>query len=430
MPIERSGRQDPADPASLTGPLDNVFLHATDAQTTPDSEIFIPVTATGPASDAGFLVFADSLGNVPQAEARRSVIGERPEGERAFLDGLEMSLNVYAPPGSTVHLVFDPRIGDVINAVGSAQLQLAIREGEFQTFGTFDVERGDYLFTAGDVFTRRFELEGGGTLQWDGDPIDARLALPATYRTRASLAGLDLPGVDPRQRVPILITMDVSGRVTSPLVTLALALDETNRTVPGAEALRRQLNQSDRQAEYATSVLLTNSFLLAPSENPLALREAADELLFTSLSQLVSSRLNLFLNDALGSENVDVLFGVQQGADLQDFDLTYGVALRLLDERLIIRGEGIYQRLDERPVSEELQGEVAVEVRLSPSVSLEVFYRREGDLLLGSGLSATPYGAYGAGVNYETQFPNWRALLRRLLGDAAQQRDATAAAPL
>ncbi len=409
--------------ATLTGPIDQVFLRSTDAQTTPESEMFIPVTAGGPAADVGFLVFADSLGNVPEVEARQSVL-RRPEGERSFLGGLEMNLGIVAPPGSTVHLVFDPAVGDVITAVGSASLQLAVREGEFQTFGTFDVARGDYLFTAGDVFTRRFELAEGGTLLWDGDPIDARLDLPATYRTRASLAGLDLPNVDPRQRVPILITLGVTGRVTSPLVDLAVALDESNRTVAGAEALRRQLNESDRQAEYATSVLLTNSFLLAPSENPESIRSAADELLFTSLSQLVSSRLNLFINDALGSENVDVIFGVQQGTTAEDFDLTYGVALRLLDERLVIRGEGIYQRLADRPVSEELQGEVAVEVRLTPSVSLEVFYRREGDVLLGSGLSATPYGAYGAGVNYETEFASWNALLLRLIGDAAEQAEA------
>jgi len=175
-------------------------------------------------------------------------------------------------------------------------------------------------------------------------------------------------------------------------------------------------------------VLLTNSFLLAPSESPESIRDAADELFFTSLSQLVSSRLNLFLNDALGSENVDVLFGVQQGATTNNFDLTYGVALRLLDERLVIRGEGIYQRLDDRPVSEELQGEVAVEVRLGPSVALEVFYRREGDVLLGSALSATPYGAYGAGVNYETDFPSWHALLRRIVGEAAEEREEAASA--
>lgn len=409
--------------ATLTGPVHAAYLYAADATTTADSEIFIPVTASGPARDVGFLVLADSLGNVPEPEERRSLIAERPAGERPFLEGLGMNLNVRARPGSRVHLVFDPVIGDVITAVGSAELQLAIREGDFLTYGTFDVESGDYLFTAGDVFTRRFGLLRGGTLRWDGDPIDARLDLPAVYRTRASLAGLDLPGVDPRQRVPLAITMDVSGRVSAPLVDLAIGLDERERSAAAGEALRRRLNESDRQAEYATSVLLTNSFLLAPTEGAagVSVSAAADELFFTSLSQLVSTRLSLFLNQALGADNLDVLVGVQQGQTLQDLDLTYGIALRLMDERLVIRGEGVYQRLENRPVGQELQGEVALEMRLTPAVSLEVFYRRESDVLGAGGLGAAPYGAYGAGVNYETEFESWRALLGRLLGRETQE---------
>ena len=402
--------------ASLTGPINEAFFRSPDAVTTADSRLFIPVVASGPAGDAGFLVFADADGRIPEAEVRRNLIADRPEGERPFLDGLQMLLNVDAPAGSTVQLVFDPVIGDVINAVGSGRLQLAITEGEFRTFGSFEVERGDYLFTAGDVFTRRFELERGGTLEWDGDPIDARMDLPATYRTRASLAGLGLGGADERQRVPFIVRLDVGGRVTAPLVELSLELDESaGRSLAVGEVLRRRLNEPDRQAEYATSVLLTNTFLLAPSERAGTFGEAADDLLFTSLTELVSTRLNLFLNQALGADNLDVAFGVQQGSGIQDFDLTYGVAIRLLDERLVIRGEGVYQQLENRPASDALQGEIAVELRVSDGVSVEVFYRREGDVLLGSSFTASPTGAYGAGINYRTEFTSWRRLVQRVL---------------
>lgn len=409
--------------ATLKGPIHDAFLRSTDAQTTPDSELFIPIVASGPAADAGFLVFADAEGRIPEPEVRQNLIARRPAGEREFLAGLQMNLNVLAPPGSTVHLVFDPLVGDVISAQGSGRIQLALVEDEFQTFGTFEVERGSYLFTAGDVFTRRFELERGGTIAWDGDPIDARLDLPASYRTRASLAGLGLPGVDERQRVPFVVGLQVGGRVTAPLVELSLALDETaGRALPAAEALRRHLNESDRQAEFATSVLLTNTFLLAPSTGAAGLAQATDDLLFTSLSELVSARLSLFLNQALGADNLDVAVGVQQGASTQDVDLTYGVALRLLDERLVIRGEGLYQQLEARPVAEGLQGEVAVELRLTDGVALEVFFRREGELFLGSGLATAPTGTYGAGLSYQTDFPNWRWLVRRLLGIPPEPR--------
>lgn len=403
--------------ATLFGPLHDAYLRSPDAVTTPDSRIFIPIVAGGPRADSGFLVFANPDGSIPELEERRTLIDDRPSHERPFLDGLQMTLNVEAPPGSTVQLVFDPVIGEAINAVGSGQMQLIIAEGEFLTFGTFEVNQGGYQFTAGDVFTRHFDLERGGTLIWDGDPIDAQLDLQAVYRTRASLAGLDLGGIDERQRVPFIIGLDIGGRVTSPLVELSLSLDESaGRTIPASEALRRRLNEPDMQAEYATSVLLTNTFLLAPSSGNPGLAGAADELFFTSLSELVSTRINHFLNRALGAENLDVSLGVQQGVGQQEFDLTYGIALRLLDERLIIRGEGVYQQLENRPASDAFHGEVVIEARVSDNVSVELFYRRENDLLLGSGVVGAYTGAYGTGVNYQTDFTSWRRLIDRLFG--------------
>ncbi|MDX1440221.1 MAG: translocation/assembly module TamB domain-containing protein, partial [Rubricoccaceae bacterium] len=409
--------------ASIEGPLDNVFLRSTDATTTADSEIFIPIRAEGVQSDRGFLVFADASGQIPEDEERTSLIGPKPETERSFTEGLEMNLNISAPPGSTVHLVFDPTIGEAINTEGSANVQLAIEEGRFQTFGTFTASGGDYLFSAGDVFTRRFEIEPGGTLTWDGDPIDAQLDLTATYRTRASLAGLGLAGLED-QRIPLVIRTDIGGRLHTPSVSLAIDLDADQRTggasTAAVEALRPLLNDTERQPLFASSVLLTGTFLLAPVEDISssgdAITGAADELLFTSLSQLVSSRLNLFLNQALASENIEILFGLQPVDALQRFDLTYGVALRLLDERLIIRGEGVYQQFENQSADNALQGELAVEIRLSNKVALEVFYRRESELLGGTNVGTTPYGSYGAGVSYETQFTNWRSVLNSLLG--------------
>ena len=190
---------------TLRGPLDGAFLRSENAVTTPDSRIYIPVTASGPARDEAFLVFADSLGQRPEQEQRRNLISQRPKGERAFLDGLDMLLNISAPPGSTVHLVFDPVSGEQIVARGEARIQLGIADGRFATYGRFEVGEGEYAFTAGDVFTRTFTLEPAGTLVWTGDPIDARMDLAATYRTRASLAGLGLPEAQERQRVPVVV---------------------------------------------------------------------------------------------------------------------------------------------------------------------------------------------------------------------------------
>lgn len=402
--------------ATLTGPLYSAHLRSTDAVTTPESELFVPVEETATGADERFIIFADSTGRIPDLKARttrKNLLASRPVGERPFLEGIDLDIDLFAPRGSTVHLVIDPLLGDVINAVSTGQIQIQRREGDFRIFGTLEVSGGDYLFTAGEVFFRRFLIEPGGTISWDGDPINALLSIPAAYRTRASRAGLPASGANDQSLIPLIVNLQISGRVIAPEVDLRLAIDRSEQNRIGDyQGLETLLNQPERATEYATSVLLTNSFRLTTSNINSG---SGSQLAFNSVSQLVSTQLNRFINEAL--PNVDFNFGLQ-GESAQDLDVTYGVALRLLDERLIIRGEGVYTGSggttdNVRTAQQSLQGEFVVEVRLNPSVSVEVFYRREGDALTSN---ATLTNTTGAGFSYQTEFSSWKRFFYRLFG--------------
>jgi hypothetical protein len=411
-------------PLRLTGPLSDATLRSTAARTTPDSELFIPVTAEGAREESGFIVFADSTSSTAlaaRANRRQNILADRPEGVPSFVEGLNLDLNVTAPEASTVHLVFDPVVADVVTVVGRGRVQLQRTEGDFSVYGRFRATSGTYLFTAGEVFVRRFSI-AAGTITWDGDPTNAQLDLDAEYRTRATPSGL--PGFqDAQGRIPVTVLLNITGRVATPRVDLGLSLTRSEqRNLVGSESLDAILNQPARTTEYATSVLLTNTFLLTtesisapgggtPDASDNRLATAGNQLAFNSVSQLVSSQLNRYLGKAL--PNVDLNFGLQ-GENPDDLDLIYGVALRLLNERLIIRGEGIYTNDDTqtRPV-EGPRGEVVVEVRLSPSVSAKVFYRRDGDDLT---RNRSLTSSRGVGVSYQTRFSSWRSLLRGLRG--------------
>ncbi|MEQ9104226.1 MAG: translocation/assembly module TamB domain-containing protein [Rhodothermales bacterium] len=392
---------------ALTGPLYDAVLRSNNAVTTPESRIFIPIEDEVSETDESFIVFEDSVGVIPdfQRLSRRTfLLARRPAAERQFLDALDMDLNIQAPSGSMVHLVIDPLLGDVINASSRGSIQLVRENGEFFVYGELQVAGGDYLFTAGDVFQRRFFIQDGGTMRWDGDPLDASLDIVGSFRTRASLAGLsDLN--ESQGLIPLIVELHITGTVSSPAVDLALQVDRSDQNVLGDyQALEARLNRPDRATEYATSVLLTNSFILT-TEN--ISTESGGQLAFNSVSQLVSAQLNRFLNAAL--PNVEFNFGLQ-GENAQDLDVTYGVALRLVDERLIIRGEGVYQganATDNVRANDGLQGEFVVEIRLTPRVAIEVFYRREGDILQRTELTNTG----GVGVSYQTDFTSWRRLL-------------------
>ncbi len=402
-------------PVSLTGPVYEAMLSTSDARTSPRSEVYIPVTESGDEVDPGFIVFADdtSAEEPVQLTRRRHLFDDRPPGERSFLDGLDLDLNFLAPEGSTVNLVFDPLLGEVVRAVGSGRIQLQRQEGEFFTFGTLDVSSGDYLFTAGEVFVRRFSISEG-SITWDGDPIDATLDIQGAYRTRASRAGL--PGGQAEgPPIPVLVILDVAGRVSSPQIDLRLELDARERTGIGTEQLQALFNQPGQATELATSVLVTNSFLLTTETSETGFIAGSA---FNSVSQLVGSQLNRYINEVL--PNVDVTFGVQGDENVQDLDVTYGLALRLMDERLIIRGQGVYssgRELREQQAAnlgqQGMEGEVVVEVRLSSNVSVEAFFRREGDLLDANQFTNTT----GGGISYQREFTSFRRLFSGSSGD-------------
>ena len=400
--------------ATLTGPLDNAFLRADNVVTSQQSELFIPIITAATVVDPGFIIFADSTGQIPEEATqirRDNILADRPVGERTFIEGIEMDLNILAPQGSTVHLVIDPLLGDVINAVGSGRIQLQLQEGDISTFGSFEVDSGDYLFTAGELFVRRF-LINEGTIIWTGDPLNPSLDIQAAYRTRASRTGLpeDVGGTL-QSSLPLIVDLHITGALNAVLVALTLTLDRSRQeAISDTPLLEAYLNQPDRAAQHATSVLLTNSFLLSTegTSNDVLAGSA-----FNSVSQLVSSQLNRYLSQVI--PNADFTFGVQSDETADDLDVSAGIAIRLLNERLVIRGQGVYRGLGDQvedTAQQGLEGEFIVEVRLSPTVSVEVFYRREGDVLSESLITSET----GAGLSYRTEFSTWRKLIQNIFG--------------
>ncbi len=416
---------------SLTGAVDAAVLRTSEAVVSARSEVSIPIRETFSATDPGFIVHADSAGRLPDLAriSTRTSLFEKPTAERSFDAGLTMDLAFTVPSGARLNLVLDPLRGDVMRARGAGDLHLVRREGDFELFGALAVEGGDYLFTASDLFARQFRLDSG-TLTWDGDPIDPLLNVSASYRTRASLAGLAEADGLATGTVPLVVRLDLRDRLQSPSVTLALALDRSARTSADAavQTLETLLNVAERRTEYATSVLLTNSFLLTTSlaQSTTGAGSAGNQFAFTSLSELVSSQLNRYLSSVV--PGLELRLGVE-GERTSELDLTYGVALRLLDERLIIRGEGVFEsaRTNTANTGQGLQGEFVVEVRLSQAVSVEVYYRRQDDVL--QQVAATT-STTGASLAYQARFASWRHVLDRLFGrhPAPVRRDTLTAA--
>ena len=80
-----------------------------------------------------------------------------------------MNFELEVTRDADIKLIFDEKIGDVIQGTGNGNLIMEIdRVGNFNMFGSYEVYDGKYDFTLQNVIDKKFRMVQGGTytLEW------------------------------------------------------------------------------------------------------------------------------------------------------------------------------------------------------------------------------------------------------------------------
>ena len=201
------------------------------ATTDDDSAFFLPLSSKSNVARADFITF-----ETPQQKAdtlnileRKKLMFERKHKPQAIEGNsmdIDMTLNVR--PNADFQLVIDPTVGDIIKGRGEGTLNLHInpRSNVFEMYGDYTITEGSYLFTLQNIINKRFIIENGSTIQWTGEPLDARLNINAVYKLKTSLQPLIGTSVSSgggdmnlNRAVPVECIINLSDRLTHPTVT-------------------------------------------------------------------------------------------------------------------------------------------------------------------------------------------------------------------
>lgn len=161
----------------FTGTFDatNIYVKCVTAR---GSSISIPVSQSSSQVQMEFIEFYN-----PDS------VEEDPALRMPSLGGLQLEMDIEMTEDALVQIIFDERAGDILRGYGRGNLRLLIpRSGNMQMFGSYNIERGDYLFTFQRLVNKSFSVERGGTIQWTGDPFDAQINITTVY---------NIPGVTP-----------------------------------------------------------------------------------------------------------------------------------------------------------------------------------------------------------------------------------------
>lgn len=356
---------------------------------------------------------------------------EKAIGELTFNERFNLDLQFNAPRPIDVKLIFDPVTGEVLNAVGTGQLRIALQDEEVQMFGRYNVTGGSYQFVSGEIISRRLTLESGGSIVWEGDPDNARLNISAIYNARPNIANLSANASagdnttegGSGQRVPIDLIIEITGTVSSvdnnyyfrtsnsldisSNSTLSFALNEINR---------------DEQQKFlqATSILLTGEFIPSQSydqatsslsQNLTRGSTVINPLLSNQvISPLLSNQINALLNSEVSRFDIDFNLNAYNEIDL-------GIALRLYNDRLILRREGqLTGGTDESSFGEKI-GDLNATYRINRSLSVTAFHRQDqtlGNVTQGSRTGDVTPSVDGVGLEAQVKFNTWQELKRKI----------------
>lgn len=325
-----------------------------------------------------------------------------------------LDFNLEATRDAEVQLIFDEKSGDLIKARGDGILNMKINsKGKFDMFGDYVLSTGDYLFTLEDFITKKFEIQRGSSIKWNGNVYKANIDIVANYKQRASIKPL-FPNDSTsnyNKRFPVDCKLYMRGKLTTPDITFGIELptiDETTRS-----AIKSILSDENEMNRQVFSLLLLRSFITPLSATGGGGISAGGAAAATG-SEMLSNKMSNWLNGV--TKDVDIGVNYRPGGALSNDELDLALSKQMFNNRLAIDGNfGVASNStssSKNSNSSNLIGDVTIEYKLSESGKYRVkaFNRSNDNTEIAT--SGGPF-TQGVGVFYREEYETLSELYKR-----------------
>ncbi|GAA0878255.1 translocation/assembly module TamB domain-containing protein [Algoriphagus jejuensis] len=274
------------------------------------------------------------------------------ESTSAFV-GYDIQASLAVDPEASFKIVIDSYTGDNLRIAGDSELRMDINpNGRITLTGDYEVSEGFYEMSLYSLISKKFEINKGSQITWNGDPIDATLDIQAIYEVETSAADLmasQLSGSSTevknqyQQRLKFRVYLNVKGELLKPEISFALDMPESERGAFGGNVYSRvlQINgEEDELNKQVFSLLVLDRFF--PSQGSDGSGGGAEAMARNSASQLLSDQMNAFSSKLFGDSGFSLGFDVDSYQDYQSgspenrTDLNINAEQTLFDERVVV----------------------------------------------------------------------------------------------
>jgi hypothetical protein len=390
---------------NIKGKLDNINMNVS-ARTEKNTELYINMNEGSEISENTFITFINT--SEPEED-------EIVENDKTEVTGLNMNFDLEITPAAEVQIVFDPKIGDIIKGNGSGNINLQIsNDGKFLMFGSYEIETGDYLFTLHNIINKKLKVEKGGSISWNGDPIDAIIDMMAIYSTKATPSVLvpDPPAYLKDKRYPVDCHLIMTNKMMNPNlqfeIVLPTAEEETRNFVKNAITTEEELTKQ------FLSLLIINNFSSSQfGAGSGTVTAQGTGMAGVTTSELLSNQLSNWLSQI--SNDFDIGVNYRPGDEITTDQLEVALSTQILDDRVIIHtnldvGGSQTTGTQQGTSTKNITGEFDVDVKLTNDgkLSLKAYNHSNDDQLY-----ITSQYTQGVGLIYREDFNTFGELIKR-----------------
>lgn len=370
--------------------------------TAPGTSIKIPWKETKEISDTSYITFVDKQTNLDSNNYINNI-----ENFKNEIRGLEILFELDINNDAEVEIVIDQSSGSYINGKGTGKLLMETNtNGKFDMWGNFTTSSGVYNFKNLGLLDKKFNLESGGTIVWEGDPLGAKMDLNATYEVPGGANPailLDNPSFN--KKIPTNVGIHLQGNLLKPDNPIfEILFPNTSGTV--VSEINYRLSDPQRSQLQAISLLSQGIFIndvsLSMQGITNNLYEKASDI-FTSILGNNDEKLKVGINYLQGDRNSEL--------DIFSEDRLGLTLSTQVSDKILINGKigvpvgGVNETL--------IVGDVQIDFILNEDGTLraKVFNKENEFRYIGDKLGYTQ----GMGLSYNVDFDSFKELINKII---------------
>ncbi len=377
-----------------------------------NSNFTFVLSNTTSAEDYPFLTFSNKREEAPKEEVYISEIDSFVRNNNMLMEKkktvsniqniLNVSITADINPDSEINIVMNEITGDKMQAYGEGTMRLDYNtaDNEILMYGHMSVDKGTYDFSIEDIITRNFKIQQGGSVSFQGNPLEATLDISAIYSLQANLADLDASFTNDseitRTNVPVNTILLIKGPLMQPDINFDIDLPTLSSDMESR--MNSIINTDEMMTRQIIYLLALNRFYTA--------EYSSNQQSYNELGAIAASTLSSSIGALMGqlSDNWSISPKVRsERGDFTDLEVDLLLSSQLLNNRLLFNGSFGYR--DSRYNTTNFIGDFDIEYLLTENGNLRLKgYNHFNDR---NHTMRTAITTQGLGLIYKHDFNTW-----------------------